>query len=57
MLENRHSKNVLNQVNNVQVILVSEGKESYIVTENNRKIKVIELKGLLNEKYRENNFV
>lgn len=57
MLENRHSKNVLKQVNNVQVILVSEGKESYIVTENNRKIKVIELKGLLNEKYRENNFV
>lgn len=50
-------KNVLKQVNNVQVILVSEGKESYIVTENNRKIKVIELKGLLNEKYRENNFV
>ena len=46
MLENRHSKNVLKQVNNVQVILVSEGKESYIVTENNRKIKVIELKGL-----------
>lgn len=50
-------KNVLKQVNNVQIILVSEGKESYIVTENNRKIKVIELKGLLNEKYRENNFV
>lgn len=49
-------KNVLNQVNNVQAILVSEGMENYIVTENNKKIKVIELKRLLNEKYRENEY-
>ena len=47
---------MLNQVNNVQAILVSEGMENYIVTENNKKIKVIELKRLLNEKYRENEY-
>lgn len=46
-------KNIINEVNNIKAILVSEDKDSYIVTENNKKIKVIELQKLLNEKYRE----
>ncbi|NSB15663.1 ATP-binding protein [Clostridium beijerinckii] len=46
-------KNIINEVNSIKAILVSEGKDSYIVTGNNKKIKVIELKKLLNEKYRE----
>lgn len=45
-------QNVINQVNNVKTILVSEGEEKYIVTEKNKKMKVIELKSILNEKYR-----
>lgn len=46
-------KNKIKQVNNIKAILLSEGVENYIVTENNKKIKVIELQKLLNEKYRE----
>lgn len=46
-------KNIINEVNNIKAILVSEDTDSYIVTENNKKIKVIELKKILNEKYRE----
>lgn len=46
-------KNIINEVDNIKAILVSEDKESYIVTENNKKIKVIEFQKLLNEKYRE----
>lgn len=45
-------QNVINQVNNVKTILVSEGEEKYIVTEKNKKMKVIELSSILNDHYR-----
>ena len=45
-------QNVINQVNNVKTILVSEGEEKYIVTEKNKKMKVIELSSILNKQYR-----
>jgi hypothetical protein len=45
-------QNVINQVNNVKTILVSEGEEKYIVTEKNKKMKIIELSSILNERYR-----
>ena len=32
-------KNVINQVNNIKAILVSENKENYIITEDNKIIR------------------
>ncbi|GKX66883.1 ATP-binding protein [Inconstantimicrobium mannanitabidum] len=45
-------QNVINQVNNVNTVLVSEGDEKYIVTQKNKKMKVMELSALLNKIYR-----
>lgn len=46
-------QNTIYEVNNVKTILVSENDEKYIVTEKNKKIKVVELSTILNMKYRE----
>lgn len=46
-------QNIIHEVNNVKTILVSEDGEKYIVTEKNKKIKVVELSTILNMRYRE----
>lgn len=46
-------QNVIHKVNNVNVILVSEGDEKYLVTESNKRMKVLELSDILNKRYRE----
>lgn len=46
-------QNIIHEVNSIRTILVSEDDEKYIVTEKNKKIKVLELSAILNTRYRE----